>query len=228
MGFLMRYSFRLLTMTWLVAAGPLQAQDLTGFGGFQHPGTLTLRSGVAGIGSTIGVQPGASPGEFQIDPKAFGTFGIRLYRSAAPLGLEHTVAMKVNLIGSASRSTPPLFLGFHATARSFLTPAAAPFSTARIYGWNFAPVDSGPTPPLVGASFMAPATGVAGCCRPAPSPRPYASFGSKYSFNYGAGLMVEFVGPLGLRFDARTYSIRGIDDHPLNLLEASTGIVLGF
>ena len=55
-----------------------------------------------------------------------------------------------------------------------------------------------------------------------------ASFGSKYSFNYGAGLMVEFAGPLGLRFDARTYSIRGIDDHPLNLLEASTGIVLGF
>ena len=48
MGFLMRYSFRLLTMTWLVAAGPLQAQDLTVFGGFQHPGTLTLRSGVGG------------------------------------------------------------------------------------------------------------------------------------------------------------------------------------
>ena len=40
--------------------------------------------------------------------------------------------------------------------------------------------------------------------------------------------MVEFAGLLGLRFDARTYSIRGIDDHPLNLLEASTGIVLGF
>ena len=50
-----------------------------------------------------------------------------------------------------------------------------------------------------------------------------ASFGSKYNFNYGAGLMVEFAGPIGLRFDARTYSIRGIDDHPLNLLEASTG-----
>ena len=29
MVFLMRYSFRLLTMTWLVAAGPLQAQDLS-------------------------------------------------------------------------------------------------------------------------------------------------------------------------------------------------------
>ena len=104
LGFLMRCSFRLLTMMWLVAAGPLQAQDLTVFGGVQHPGTLTLRSGVDGIGSTVGVQPGASPGEFQIDPTTFGTFGIRLYNSAAPLGLEHTVAYSPKFLDTGGRA----------------------------------------------------------------------------------------------------------------------------
>ena len=189
----MRYSFRLLTMTWLVAAGQLQAQDLTVFGGFQHPGTLTLRSGVDGIGSTVGVQPGVSPGEFKIDPKAFGTFGIRLYRSAAPLGLEHTVAYSPKFLDTGGRA----FL-YSTNLRMEFPHRAIPALRHRWWGsllWRR---------------------------------RRIASFGSKYSFNYGAGLMVEFAGPLGLRFDARTYSIRGIDDHPLKLLEASTGIVLGF
>ena len=40
--------------------------------------------------------------------------------------------------------------------------------------------------------------------------------------------MVEFTGLIGLRFDARMYSIRGIDDHSLNLLESSGGIFVGF
>ena len=193
MGFLMRYSFRLLTMTWLVAAGPLQAQDLTVFGGFQHPGTLTLRSGVEGIGKTVGGQPGASPGEFQIDPKAFGTFGIRLYHSAAPLGLEHTVAYSPKFLDTGGRA----FLYSTNLRMEFPTGRFRPYATAG------------------GGLFYGGGDGI-------------ASFGSKYSFNYGAGLMVEFTGPLGLRFDARTYSIRSIDDHPLNLLEASTGLVLGF
>ena len=180
----MRYFFGVLTVTWLVFAGTLQAQDFTVFGGFQHPGTLTLRSGVAGIGSTVGVQSGTSPGEVQVDPNDFGIFGIRLYRSAAPLGLEHTVAYSPNFIDTAG--------------------------SAFLYSTNLRMEF-----PAGGGLFYGGGDGAAG-------------FGAKYSVNYGAGLMVEFTGLIGLRFDARMYSIRGIDDHSLNLLESSGGIFVGF
>ena len=92
-----------LTVAWVVSAGTLQAQDLTVFGGFQHPGTLTLRSGVDEVSRVVGVQSGTFPGDlpgFHIDPKDFGIFGMRLYRSAAPLGLEHTVAYSPSFIDS--------------------------------------------------------------------------------------------------------------------------------
>ena len=191
----MRYFFGLLSVTWLVVPGTLQAQDFTVFGGFQHPGTLTLRSGVAGIGSAVGVQSGTSPGEvqIQIDPNDFGVFGIRLYRAAAPLGLEHTVAYSPNFIDTDGSA----FLYSTNLRMEFPTGRFRPYATAG------------------GGFFYGGGDGI-------------ASFGSKYSFNYGAGLMVEFTGFIGLRFDARMYSIRGIDDHPLNLLESSSGIFVGF
>ena len=68
------------------------AQDFTVFGGFQHPGTLTLSSGVGGVSSAAG--------QARDDPKDFGVFGARLYHSVAPLGLEHTVAYSPNFIDS--------------------------------------------------------------------------------------------------------------------------------
>ena len=100
----MRYFFGLLTVTWLVAAGTLQAQDFTVFGGFQHPGTLTLRSGAEGVGRVVGVQSGTSLAEVRIDPNDFGIFGVRLYPSAALLGLEHTVAYIPTFIDTEGRA----------------------------------------------------------------------------------------------------------------------------
>ena len=189
----MRSFIGLLTVAWVVSAGTLQAQDLTVFGGFQHPGTLTLRSGVAGIGSAVGVLPGTSPGEVQIDPNDFGILGIRLYRAAAPLGLEHTVAYSPNFIATGGRA----FLYSTNLRLEFPAGRLRPYATAG------------------GGLFYGGGTGV-------------GRFGAKYSINYGGGVLVGFTGLIGLRFDARMYSIRGIDDHSLNLLESSAGIFVGF
>ncbi len=55
-----------------------------------------------------------------------------------------------------------------------------------------------------------------------------SSFGTKFTFNYGGRLNLEVMAPVGLRFDARMYSIRGVEDHTLNVLESSIGIFVGF
>ena len=189
----MRYFFGVLTVTWVVAAGTLQAQDFTVFGGFQHPGTLTLRSGAEGVARVVGMQSGTSLDEVRIDPNDFGIFGVRLYLSAAPLGLEHTVAYI------------PTFINTEGRAFLYSTNLRVELPTGRFRTYATAG----------GGLFYGGGDGI-------------ASFGTKYSFNYGAGVLVEFAGFLGLRFDARMYSIRGIEEHPLNLLEASGGIFLGF
>ena len=54
------------------------------------------------------------------------------------------------------------------------------------------------------------------------------AIGTKFSFNYGGGLNLEVMAPVGLRFDVRMYSIRGVEDHTLNVLESSIGIFVGF
>lgn len=73
-------------------AGTAGAQDFTVFGGFQHPGAITLTDTVGGVvGSTS---------QLLTEPKDFGVFGARLYRSGAPLGLEHTVAFSPNFLDS--------------------------------------------------------------------------------------------------------------------------------
>ena len=192
----MRYFLGFITVGWMGFAGMLHAQDFTVFGGFHHPGTLTLSSGVGGVGSSIGVPSLGSPDDltgFQIDPKDFGIFGVRLYRSAAPVGLEHTVAYSPNFIDSDGNA----FL-FSTNLRVELP----------------API------------FRPYATGGGGLVRAGGSS--VASFGTKFSFNYGGGLNVAVMPPVGVRFDARMYSIRGVDDHTVNVLEASVGISFSF
>ena len=192
----MRYFFGFLTAGWMGFAGMLHAQDFTVFGGFHHPGTLTLSSGVGGVGRAIGVPSLSSPGDlpgFKIDPKDFGIFGMRLYRSASPLGLEHTVAYSPNFIDSDGNA----FLISTNLRVELPAPIFRPYATAG------------------GGLVRAGGRGL-------------ASFGAKFSFNYGGGLNVEVMAPAGLRFDARMYSIRGIEGHPLNVLEASVGIFVGF
>ena len=140
-NFRMRYFLGFLIVAWTGFTGTLHAQDFTVFGGFQHPGTLTLSSGVGGVGGAIGVPSINSPDDlsgFQIDPKDFGIFGVRLYRSAAPLDW----------------STPSR------TVRISLTATAMPFSSVRICGWNCPHPDSGLTRQPVGVSFVREAAGL--------------------------------------------------------------------
>ena len=166
-------------------------------GGFQHPGTLTLSSGVGGVGGAIGVPSTNSPDDlsgFQIDPKDFGIFGVRLYRSAAPLGLEHTVAYSPNFIDSDGNG---LSLQYESA------------------GWNCPHPYSGLTRQPVGVSFVREAAGL-------------PASGRSSVLTMGAGLILEVMAPVGLRFDVRMYSIRGVEDHTLNVLESSIGIFVGF
>ena len=192
----MRYFLGFLTVAWVFFAGTLPAQDFTVFGGFQHPGTLTLGSAVDSVGSAVGVPPGTSPGDFsgfRIDSKDFGIFGVRLHRSAAPLGLEHTVAYSPNFIDSDGNA-----FFYNTNLRLELpAPMLAPYATAGV-GLFHAGGDS------------------------------LASFGTKFSFNYGGGLKIALLSLIGLCLDVRMHSIRGVEDHTLNVLESSVGVFVGF
>ena len=90
----MKYFSRFLVI--LVAALPLNAHDFTLFGGFNHPGKITLGQTAAGVSGTAG--------QLLTDPKDFGVFGARLYRSNAPIGLEHTLAFSPNFIDSRANA----------------------------------------------------------------------------------------------------------------------------
>ena len=182
----MRYFPELLTVALVGFASSLHAQDFTVFGGFQHPGTLTLSSGVGGVSSAAG--------QTRDDPKDFGVFGARLYHSVALLGLEHTVAYSPNFIDSNGNA----FL-YSANLRVELPggPRLRPYATAGVGVFRVG--GEGP-----------------------------ASFGTKLSFNYGGGLKVGLIEPIGLRFDVRLHSIRGVEGQTLNVLEPSVGILVGF
>lgn len=55
-----------------------------------------------------------------------------------------------------------------------------------------------------------------------------ASFGTKFSINYGVGVMASVLGPLGVRVDVRGYSIRGVENQTLSVVELSVGLVFAF
>ncbi len=75
----------------LLIPAPAFADDLTLFGGFNHPGTVDLAS-VEDVGGDVIAT--------LTDPKDFGVFGARLYRTNAPLGFEHTIAYSPNFLDS--------------------------------------------------------------------------------------------------------------------------------
>ena len=80
------FRFSLLILLALTAVS-LPAADFTIFGGMQHPGKLTLRSAVD------------SSTTIPVDPRKFGTFGIRVSQGRV-FGSEHTFAYSPNFISS--------------------------------------------------------------------------------------------------------------------------------
>ena len=78
-------NFRWVLLFLLVCTAiPVQASDVTLFGGVQRPGKLTLRSAGANI---------------SLDPRTFGTFGMRVSHGRV-IGSEHTLAYSPNFISS--------------------------------------------------------------------------------------------------------------------------------
>ena len=173
----------LLALVCLLASGPAYAGDLTLFGGFHHPGKVTL--------SSAGTLPGTV---VQLtDPKDFGVFGIRFNTSESFIGFENTLAYSPNFLDSdafAIIQGSNLIIG-------------VPGLRIRPYG-------------TAGLGFVF--TGGEGP----------ASFGNKFSFNYGGGVKISLVGPLGLRGDVRGYTIPGVQDQNVNVFETSVGLLIGF
>ncbi len=174
-------AFLLLLFT---VSSSAHAADFTLFGGFHLPGKLTLGRAL---------NAGTPDLEVLTDPKNFGVFGARLFRSTAPFGAEYTVAYSPKFLDSNSNA-----LIYNVNLRANLpTPVIGPYVTAGLGGIRAG--GSGP-----------------------------GAFGNKFAFNYGGGLKITLVGPVGLRFDVRGYSVRSVEDQTLNLVEASVGLSYSF
>jgi len=176
--------YLLCFLMFLVAgASPLGAGDLTLFGGFQHPGAITLGS--------VGSVPGTA-GQIT-DPRDFGVFGLRINRSRSMIGLEHTLAYSPSFIDSQA----------HAFIQSSNFIVGAPALGIRPYG-------------TAGIGFIH-----SGGDAP-------AAIGTKFALNYGGGIKIDALGPLGLRVDVRGYAIPGVESQTLNVLETSIGLLFRF
>ena len=78
---------------------------------------------------------------------------------------------------------------------------------------------------------------------PTPAVKPYATvgmgpllswgigpsdIGTKFAVNYGGGVKVKPEGPVGVRFDARGYSVFGAQNQTLKMVEVTVGVLFGF
>jgi hypothetical protein len=52
--------------------------------------------------------------------------------------------------------------------------------------------------------------------------------GNKFAVNYGGGIKIRPAGPVGIRFDARGYSVFSVQDQVLNVGEVSVGILFAW
>jgi hypothetical protein len=100
--------------------GIASAQEITLFGGFHHPGAMTLSPAAGGVSDAAS--------QLLTDPKDFGVFGARFYHPNAPVGLEHSAAFSPHFIESDARA----FI-YHTNLRAELpAPVFRPYATAGI------------------------------------------------------------------------------------------------
>lgn len=180
------YNFTMTKYFWcfvaliILTSAPVNAGDLTLFGGLQQPGSITL--GSAGGAATQ-----------LTNPRDFGVFGVRFNSSGGPIGIENTLAYSPNFLdgnGNAFIQSTNLIIGIPALK-------VRPYGTA-------------------GAGLI-----YAGGSGP-------AAVGAKFGFNYGGGVKVSAIGPIGFRFDVRGYSVLGLESQTLKILETSVGLLIGF
>jgi hypothetical protein len=82
-------------LAFIVVAVPVEASDLTLFGGFQHQGELTLQTGTQSLLGRSVLET--------FNPTNFGVFGLR-YSHGNVIGGEHTIAYAPNFIDSRAKA----------------------------------------------------------------------------------------------------------------------------
>jgi len=171
----------------ILMAVPAHASDVTLFGGFQHQGELTLRTGVTSV---------LVPSFETFNPKNFGVFGVR-FGHGKVIGGEHTFAYNPNFIDSQAKA---IIYNSNLLVQAPL-PKLHPYGTVGL--GSFFTFGSGP-----------------------------ADIGTKFAVNYGGGLKILPVGPIGARIDVRGYAIPSIqsviEKQTLNIIEVSVGVVFSF
>jgi hypothetical protein len=171
-------------VSFLFLSLPAMADDITLFGGFQHPGKVTLQSaastGVSGATQIIN------------NPIDVGVFGIRVAHGKV-IGSEHTLAYAPNFIDS---NTHVIIYNSDLLVQA-PAPVINPYFTAGL------------------GAFFIKGTGA-------------TDVGSKFALNYGGGIKVFPVGPIGGRIDVRGYSVPGVQSQTLNAVEVSLGLVIKF
>ncbi len=180
----MRYRSGFLLFLVFAFANSGVAQDLTVFGGFQHPGTVTLESSTEGAVDVV---------RTLTDPKDFGVFGLRGHPSSAPIGVEWTLAYSPNFLSSDGNA----FIANTNLRAELPAPFFRPYATAGI-----GLVRAGGEPPV--------------------------DFGTKFAVNAGGGIKLAVIPRVGVRFDVRGYSIRGVQDQSLQVFESSIGISISY
>jgi hypothetical protein len=61
------------------------------------------------------------------------------------------------------------------------------------------------------------------------TPTAQGTFGTRFAYNYGGGIkFVRLAGPLGIRLDARGYTLPGVFSQRLHLFEVSGGLLITF
>ena len=176
------------------------AVALVGFAGSLCAQDFTIFGGFQNPGAitlSSGVSGvGSAVGQARVDPKNFGIFGARLY---------HPLELPLALLGlEHTVAYSPNFIDSDGSAFLFSTNLRVGLPSSHTLR------------PYATAGLGAFRAGGGGA----------ASFGTKFSLNYGGGLNVMLRETVGIRFDVRLHSIRGVEGNPLNVLEPSVGIFL--
>jgi hypothetical protein len=191
-------------MGFLYSSALLEATDLTIYGGFQKPGTLTR---------TIIFDSAAK----LIKADNFGgTIGVRL-GSSKPIGFEQGFSFSSNFIESDTKA-----FNAHSNLIAQFPGPISPYATVGVgflTNWGGSPPNPLSLAHLPAVPSPQDAINWIGLENSA------FKFGTRFAFNYGGGLKLrKLAGPLGLRFDMRGYSVPGVFGQTLNFFEATAGL----
>jgi len=140
----------------------------------------------------------SAPSLLTFDSKNFGTVGLRFGIGKHIFGGESTFAYNPNFISSNIKA---VVLSQNLMIQAPL-PILKPYFTAGL--GTFITAGKGSTINTV------------------------KDIGTKFAVNYGGGVKAFVAGPVGVRFDARGYTLPSVQNQSLNVFEVSLGLVFSF